>query len=134
MKESYLRVTYDLRCGGDASLAAREIALEQTAELPDGVVLPEIEAEVVGRIEALDPLPDGRWRAVIAYPEAVAGDDLPQLLNLLFGNISMKEGIRLAAVEWPASLLARFPGPRFGIDGMRALCGARRRRPLLCAA
>src|SRR4051794_13053266 len=128
-----IRDTYVLRCAGDASVVAREIALEQTAELPDGIVSPETDAQVVGRLEALAPLPDGRWRAVIAYPEAVAGDDVPQLLNVLFGNISMKEGMRLVAVEWPATLLARLPGPRFGIDGLRALCGARR-RPLLCAA
>src|SRR3954454_23681226 len=131
---SSIRVTYALRCAGDASVVAREIALEQTAELPDGIVSPETDAQVVGRLEALAPLPDGRWRAVIAYPEAVAGDDVPQLLNVLFGNISMQEGIRIAAVEWPATPLARVPGPPVGIDGLRGLCGVRQRRPLLCAA
>ncbi len=130
-----LRVTYQLRCapGEEVRGKATGIALEQTAELPAACLSPELRDRVVGRVETVDPLPDGRWEAVIGYPRAVL-DDLPQLLNVLYGNISLKAGIRVASVEWPPSLLAALPGPRFGVDGLRALCGARTQRPLVCAA
>src|SRR5207249_4954211 len=128
-----IRVTYDFRCEADPAIVARAFALEQTVELPDGIASPAIEEQIVGRVEAIEPLAAEKWRAVIAYPEAVTGDDVPQLLNVLFGNISMRSAVRISAVEWPHSVLSRMPGPRFGIEGLRALCGMPR-RPLLCAA
>src|SRR5207247_431586 len=59
--------------------------------------------------------------------------DTPQLLNLLFGNISLKSGILIADIEWPPDLLTALGGPRFGIRGVRELAGVHD-RPLLCAA
>jgi len=68
---------------------------------------------------------------VISFdPGAVCGD-LPQLLNLLFGNISFKSGTLIVDLGWPAELLAALRGPRLGIAGLRELTGARD-RPLLC--
>lgn len=131
-----LRATYVLTCaaGDDPETKARDIALEQTVELPEPCVPRDVAARVVGAVERVEPAGDGRWRAVIAYDAAALVDDVPQLLNLLFGNISLKTGILLAAIGWPASLLARLPGPQLGVDGLRELCGAHERRPLLCAA
>ena len=134
-----LRVTYLLTCteGEDPATKARDIALEQTVELPPGSFPPEIEERIVGKVEMVEPLGDGRWRTVLSYDVGVVGDDTPQLLNLVFGNISLKAGILVTEIEWPASLLAHFPGPKFGIEGLRAMCasgGVRPRRPLLCAA
>ena len=57
-----------------------------------------------------------------------------QLVNVLFGNISLKRGILVTEVEWPESLLDGLRGPLFGIAGVRDLCGAEPNRPLLCAA
>jgi ribulose-bisphosphate carboxylase large chain len=71
---------------------------------------------------------------VISYPVEAVGAELPQLLNLLFGNISLMRGILVTRVEWPAGWLDRFLGPRFGIDGLRRLCAVATPRPLLCAA
>jgi S-methyl-5-thioribulose 1-phosphate isomerase len=138
-----LRVTYQLTCapGEDPEAKARDIAFEQTVELPPECVSPEIAARVVGRVEALEPLAregrtgrGGRWRAVITYDPAAVGTEVPQLLNLLFGNISMKPAILVTGVEWPEPLLRSLGGPRFGIPGVRELCGVSQRRPLLCTA
>jgi ribulose-bisphosphate carboxylase large chain len=140
-----LRITYQLTCapGEDPEAKARDIAFEQTVELPPECVPPEIAARVVGRVEALEPLDrEGRtgrggrgerWRAVIAYDPAAVGTEVPQLLNLLFGNISMKSAILVTGVEWPAPLLRSLGGPRFCIPGVRELCGVSQ-RPLLCTA
>ena len=129
-----LRVTYHLACSSRlAARQARDIAFEQTVELPEDAVPPGVAARVVGRVESVESFGRGRSRAVISFdPVAVCGD-LPQLLNLLFGNISLKTGILVAGLEWPNDLLAALPGPRLGIAGLRDLTGARG-RPLLCTA
>jgi ribulose-bisphosphate carboxylase large chain len=133
--DARLRVTYALACapGEDPAARARDIALEQTVELPPACVDDGIARAVVGRVEELASRPDGRWRAVVSYDAALVGGAVAQLVNLLFGNISLKAGILVTQVAWPEPLLRRFPGPRFGIDGVRAACGTTARRPLLCA-
>lgn len=136
MSGQRLRVTYDLTCspGEDAAEKARRIAFEQTVELPDSCVQPDLADRIVGRVEQVGDLDGLRARAVISYPVEAVGNEFPQMLNLLFGNISLQRGIRISKVGWPASWLASQPGPRFGIDGLRRLCRCAGRRPLLCAA
>src|SRR3989442_62599 len=129
-----LRVTYHLACSSRLAAArAQDIAFEQTVELPAHALPPEVALRVAGRVESVESLGRGRSRAVISFdPGAVCGD-LPQLLNLLFGNISPKTGILIPALEWPDELLTALRGPRLGIAGLRELTGARG-RPLLCTA
>jgi ribulose-bisphosphate carboxylase large chain len=131
-----LRVTYRLTCadGEDPVAKAQDIAYEQTVELPAGHVSPDVAARIVGRVETVEPLGDSCWRTVVSFDEGIVGDDLAQLLNLVFGNISMKAGILLAEIDWPKPLLGRLGGPRFGIEGLRWMAGVRERRPLLCGA
>ena len=131
-----LRVTYELACAGrpEAERTASEIALEQTVELPADVVRTRFPSGLVGRVDAVRERDDGRWEAEIAYPLETVGSDVPQLWNLLFGNISLKAGIRLRAVGWPSALLHELGGPQYGVGGLRRLCGVDERRPLLCAA
>lgn len=111
---------------------AREMTVEQTVEVPARCV-PSASRAMVGAIERIEPAGAARWRVVCSYDPAIVGDSVPQLFNLLFGNISMQRGIRLVDVWLPDVLLNRFPGPAFGIAGLRQLCGVPD-RPLLCAA
>jgi ribulose-bisphosphate carboxylase large chain len=133
---SRLHVTYEIDrpVEREARDVARDIALEQTVELPDGTFDSAVEREIVGRLEQVERGVAGRWSVTISFDPALVADEIPQLLNLLFGNISLKQGIRITACVWPESLLRAFGGPRFGIDGLRALCGVTERRPLLCSA
>ena len=129
-----LRVTYHL--AGSARTAARkaqDIAFEQTVELSPGTVRADIAERVAGRVESVETLGRGRSRAVISFDPVVVCGDVPQLLNLLFGNISLKDGILIAGIEWPGELLAALRGPRLGIPGVRELTGVRG-RPLVCTA
>ena len=130
-----IRATYSLT--GDrveAMQRAQEICVEQTVEFPaDLIGAGDIPAKVIGRIDSMRPLAPDRHEVEIAFSVEVAGGELTQLLNLLFGNISLKPGIRLEGLELPASLLERLGGPRFGRAGLRALLGAPG-RPLLCTA
>ena len=52
---------------------------------------------------------------------------------MFFGNSSMHDHVELVDVEFPPDFVARFPGPRFGMQGIRELLGAGT-RPLTCAA
>lgn len=111
---------------------ARQIAVEQTVEMPLSAVPAGVREAVVGRIEELHPATTGRWRAVISYEPRLA-TDLPGLLNLLFGNVSMMSGVRLVDFELPPALLRTFAGPSFGIEGIRRMSRVFR-RPLICSA
>ncbi len=71
--------------------------------------------------------------ATIEYPWRALVSDLPQLLNLLYGNISLQRGIRIRAIDWPTELVDRFPGPAFGVAGLREILGVEG-RPLLASA
>jgi len=132
---SRFNVTYLLQ--GDreeAARKARDICYEQTVEFPEDIT-PEgpIKDQIVGRIEELSAHGNGAFRAVISYAVETAADDIPQFLNVVFGNISIKTGIRVERLDLPASLVSAFPGPRFGRKGIRAILGVPT-RPLICAA
>jgi len=129
-----LRVTYVLAAASDADAerTARFIAREQSVEVPEGTA-PEVEARLVGRVERLEPAGAGAWRALIAYEPELVGGDVTQLFNLVFGNVSLLSGVRVVDVALPDALLAQLPGPRFGLAGLRAACGAST-RPLFCTA
>lgn len=128
------RVTYLLQ--GDRELAmwsARDICYEQTVEFPEDITpAGPIRDQIVGRIESFEPSGES-WRAVISFAVETAADDIAQLINVVYGNISMKPGIRVERLALADSLLSRFPGPLFGREGIRALLGVPT-RPLICAA
>lgn len=129
-------VVYRLTAGSEAEAKARaeEVALEQTVEFPGSLVPPgDIAQQIVGRIEALEPAGAGAWLATLSYAVETAGGDFTQFLNVLFGNSSIKPGIRLERFTLPASMLAQYRGPRFGRAGLRAILNVAG-RPLLCTA
>lgn len=111
----------------EARTRAEGIALEQTVEVPRDVVPAGFIAdEIVGRIEDLGREGEGRWRAVISYSPESAGREITQFLNVVFGNSSIQRGIRVIGVDPGATLAGRFPGARFGIEGLRRLTGRAR--------
>jgi ribulose-bisphosphate carboxylase large chain len=128
-------VTY-LLAGSETEAVARakDICIEQTVEFPEDLV-PDgfIRDEIVGRIESLAAAGPGRWRAEISYAIESTGLELLQLLNVTFGNISMKPGVRVERLALPEALLKAFRGPRFGRAGLRRLLGITS-RPLICTA
>ena len=130
-----LNVTFELTCysGESPETKAQGIALEQTVELAADVVSEDIRQRIVGRIDELAPLGGDRYRLRIGYPLATIGSELTQTLNVLFGNISLKAGMRIVDIAWPQSLLTSFGGPRYGIAGLREITGTGK-GPLLCSA
>lgn len=129
------KVTY--RLTGDETTArdkAQDTCLEQTVEFP-GELVPDgdIREHIFGRIESLLQIDSEHYEAVISYAVETSGFELVQFLNVMFGNTSIKPGIRVERLDLPDSLLKAFRGPRFGREGLRALLGVSE-RPLICTA
>lgn len=117
-----------------AEKMARFIAYEQTVELPEALIKdPHILNDIVGRVENLQQLDELAFETTISYSAALASNQLSQLVNLLYGNVSMLDGVRLSDMQLPDTLCAKFKGPLHGIDGLRRLTGVYQ-RPLLATA
>jgi ribulose-bisphosphate carboxylase large chain len=124
--DTRFRVRYRIRAGdaGEARARAEGIALEQTVEVPADVVpAGYVRDEIVGRIETLEPAGAGVFEAVISYSPESAGEEVIQLLNVIFGNSSMQQGIRVVGLDGGPAIRERFGGARFGVAGLRALTG-----------
>lgn len=132
---------------GEPEPRALAIARESTLETPEGVAPPSIEAALLGRVETLAPEePTGGWegsgiheshetpyRAVISHAPEILDGGLPQLLNVIYGNISLLPGVRLVDLHLPDRVLDQYPGPGLGIRGLRDLVQGHG-RPLVAAA
>jgi ribulose-bisphosphate carboxylase large chain len=118
----------------EARAKAEDICIEQTVEFPADEV-PEgiIRDHVFGRIELFERLDQESFKAIISYAVEIAAGELTQLLNVIFGNSSIKPGIRVEHLDLPDSLLKCFKGPRFGREGIRSLLNIPK-RPLLSTA
>ncbi len=120
------RAVYHL--SGDKATArakADDIIIEQTVEFPAELVPPgDIRDHIFGRIEDFTQVGDETYAATVSYANETAGSDLIQFLNVVFGNISIKPGIRLIRLELNNAKLAEFQGPRFGRAGLRELVNA----------
>ncbi|OGW33908.1 MAG: ribulose 1,5-bisphosphate carboxylase large subunit [Nitrospirae bacterium GWC2_56_14] len=118
----------------EARAKAEDICIEQTVEFPAEEV-PEgiIRDHVFGRIEQFGTGGGDGFEAIISYANEIVAGELTQFMNVVFGNSSIKPGIRVEHLDLPASLLRVFKGPRFGRDGLRALLKVPK-RPLLSTA
>ena len=125
----------------DPETVARNIAVEQTVETPLACV-PErlLKDGTIGRVENITPVIDTEnpsetagFDATISFRCDITGFTAPQFLNLIFGNISLKNNIRIVGFDFPEAFLRRFPGPSYGIDGIRKSLRVMD-RPLACTA
>ena len=118
------RVTYQLSGyeEEDARAIAKFICIEDTIEYPYELVSPgTYHDQIVGQIELFELLDGNRYRVLISYAVETSGFELPQLLNVIYGNITFTSGIRVEKIELPPSLTKTFQGPRFGRQGIREL-------------
>ncbi|WP_138751000.1 2,3-diketo-5-methylthiopentyl-1-phosphate enolase [Paenibacillus sinopodophylli] len=81
--------------------------------------------------EPADVLPGERFADIrIAYPDINFSRDLPALLVTVFGKLSMDGKIKLLDLDVSEDFASAFPGPKFGLQGVRELLGVHD-RPLL---
>jgi ribulose-bisphosphate carboxylase large chain len=126
-------VDYRIECEpSTVDCAARELAFEQTVELPCDLVSDSVAATMVGRVVSIEPVAAKAFRVRISYPAASTGGEFTQFLNVVFGNTSLQPNVRLENLDLDADALG-FRGPRFGVHGVRRLAGAES-RPLVATA
>lgn len=129
-----VRVTYQVSACANIRERAEAIANEQSVEVPRAAIFkPWVLEHIIGRVEDIGPLQEGAHRVVISLAGETMAGETGQLMSMLYGNISLAEDVRIVDVQLPPALLAQFPGPRFGSDGLRALTRAHG-RPLTCGA
>lgn len=66
----------------------------------------------------------------ISYPSANFSNDIPAILTTVFGKLSLDGEIKLVDLEFDKQLEQRFPGPKYGISGIRDILGIHN-RPLV---
>ncbi|MHB1629773.1 MAG: RuBisCO large subunit C-terminal-like domain-containing protein [Bacilli bacterium] len=128
-------ITYALNASEeDAKLMAKGICFEQTVEFPEKH-LPkgDIPDHIVGQIASFEKVGEHRFEVEISYAEEVTGYELTQLLNVIFGNVSIQPNVRVQRLGLSQNLLNAFSGPRFGRSGLRELVGVQS-RALTCTA
>ncbi len=119
-------VTYKIFASSLAEAQARAegIALEQTVEIPRDVVPPGyIEDVILGQVINTVSTGEGIFESEVTYSPDSVGYEMPQLLNVMFGNSSIQKGLKVIGFTPGIEIQKRFPGPRFGAKGVRALTG-----------
>ena len=136
-ENSFLTATYLVSGVGDFYKRAEKIALGLTVGTWTGLSMEEKDKLIkhLGKVEKVQVLPgdeqgQGKALLTISFPVLNVTPDFPSLLTTIFGKGSMDGKIRLVDVTLPEGLRREFPGPKFGIEGIRNLLGVYD-RPLL---
>ena len=126
--------TYRISASESESRARAEaLAAEQSVEMPVSAIHDaKILKDIVATVESIRPHA-GEFDVVLGIAPATTGHETSQLMNMLFGNCSLQPEVELVDVQLPAGYEKAFPGPRFGVDGIRTLVRAER-RTLTCTA
>ena len=83
----------------EALEVAKNMCVEQTVEFPAAhIECPAIQDGILGDIDYTEDLGDGWQRVDIVYAAQTAGEDFPQLLNVIFGNSSILPDITVERV------------------------------------
>ena len=117
----------------ESRVRAEALAAEQSVEMPASAIGDErVLKEVVATVESIRPHA-GDFEVVLGIAPVTTGNEASQLMNMLFGNCSLQPEVKLIDVAFPLSYEKAFPGPRFGIEGIRTITGVEG-RPLTCTA
>jgi ribulose-bisphosphate carboxylase large chain len=140
--ENYLTLDYYFECIGEPETAAAHFCSEQSTAQWRRVgheedLRPEFAAKVVDlRVEALLPElsypvecgargPIHACRVRVAHPHRNFGARIPNLLSAICGEGTFfSPGIpvvKLLDIHFPEAFLAKFEGPRFGVEGIREM-------------
>ena len=143
--EDSVQATYYIEVDGRTDIVgkAKAFAIGQTigtwTDVPG--VTPEMRRKHMGRVtnilstppvDLIHQVPDRVGYFIqVALPIVNFGAQMPQMLTTLLGNdASTSIQAKLVDLQLPAAFTSEFPGPRFGIAGVRDLVGVHD-RPLL---
>lgn len=131
--EDYLICEYTVKTDLDIETAGKRIAEEEsTGTWTHPTTLSE---EIFQNYGATVTEAEGN-RVRIGYPVIdFSGDigEIPQILSIIAGNLfglDSLDGVRLVDLELPPKIIDQYPGPQFGIEGLRDILG-RPEKPLV---
>jgi ribulose-bisphosphate carboxylase large chain len=132
---TWITATYRVDAApADVERRALALALEQSIECPiEAVTSRYVLEEIVGRVDAIEPLPEGGYRVRVRLSSATIGEDPAQLISMVYGNCSLWDDVQLLDVDLSPEVRAMFAGPRHGIGAIRSLLEAPR-RAMTCTA
>ena len=115
------RVTYtvNLHDGEHPDVRIDALRREQSAELPSDVICRAGMQHVTGEVIDQQESGESQISVTVAWPVNNAGRDLTQLLNILWGNISLQRGIQITGINWQDLYPDLVEGPALGINGLR---------------
>lgn len=120
------RFSVSYRIAADEKTAlemAKAICVEQTVEFPAAhIECDAIHSDIIGRLESFEAC-EGGYRALISYSDQSATSEFTQFFNVVFGNSSLLPGITVERINLSEQLLQWFPGPKYGVKGMRERLG-----------
>ena len=104
----------------NARSIADNICVEQTIEFPPQLIEDDdIRAHVFGRIEEFASITSRHHEASVSYAIETTAMNFPQLINVIYGNVSLFPQVKVQSLTLPESLASVFKGPQFGIEGLR---------------
>ncbi|MFC0558263.1 2,3-diketo-5-methylthiopentyl-1-phosphate enolase [Halalkalibacter alkalisediminis] len=96
--------------------------------------LPAVEQEQLqrhkGRVVETKMVADNKAIITVGYPAVNFSNDLPAVLTTTFGKFSLDGKVKLLDLSFSEELKRSYPGPKFGIEGIRNLTNTYE-RPLL---
>lgn len=105
---------------------AQAIAVEQSVEMPlSAIEDQQILDEIVGRVEDIADIGAGVFAVRISLSAATVDNDPGQLINMLFGNTSLRDDVTLYDTEFPDEMVRG--GPHYGLAGLRHRTGLKGR-------
>lgn len=122
----YLRAIYEV--DGPESLArntAESICCDQTIEAERYLLPPALQSTILGAVEDLQATDEGRFQVTIRFCGDLLSGECSDLLNVLFGTSSLRRDVTLRSFMMTNGLLASWPGPPLGIEGLRQAVGGR---------
>lgn len=137
MEEEWFHVIFSVECDSheEAREEAWKAAVDNNIEMPvEGMSSVMYRNTKLPRIieTAYDEGSD-RYVVRVAQPAACAANELPAALSMMNAISSFAKNVTLSDVDLGQTLLRAFPGPRFGVEGVRSMLQVKG-RPLIMFA
>lgn len=138
--ESHIICTYYVETDGSLERAGEAIAEEESIGTwtDIGTVTTDIQRRLAAKAFQFEEKGKGIGLIKIAFPVDLFDLErggIPNIMSMIAGNLfglSALKNVRLLDAEFPKSVLSHFPGPKFGLEGVRELAGTKKtRRPHL---
>jgi len=138
--ESYVICTYYVETHGSLEKAGEAIAAEESIGTWTDVKTTTIDIQnrLAAKAFMFEKKETGVGLIKIAYPLELFDFEkggIPNIMSIIAGNLfglSALRNVRLLDAEFPETVLTHFPGPKYGLEGVRKIAGTEKsRRPHL---